>query len=46
MISSRRTPEVGQHAVHRRGVEEVGAVLHREPQALRDFGGEEGQVEL
>ena len=37
---------VAQHAVHRRRVEKVGAVLHRQTQALRDFGGEERQVEL
>src|SRR6516162_1937767 len=35
-----------QHAVHARRVEQVGAVLHGEPQALRHFGCEEGQVEL
>ncbi len=38
--------EMGKHAISRRGIEEVGAVLEIEPQSLGNLGGKEGQVEL
>ena len=38
--------EMGKHAISRRGIEEVGAVLEIEPQSVGNFGRKEGQVEL